>query len=112
MKNEKGEYVPTRRVIGQGIYIDYRKLNKATRKDHFPLLFLDQMLERLTKHFHLCYLDGYLRFFHILIYPRDQEKITFICPYGRFSYRRMPIGLCNVCATFQRSMVSIFSDFL
>src|SRR3954447_12387708 len=82
--------------------IDYRKLNKATRKDHFPLTFIDQMLERLAKHSHYCYLDGYSGFFQIPIHPDDQEKITFTCPYGTFAYRRI----------FERCMVSIFADFI
>jgi len=92
--------------------IDYRKLNDATRKDHFPLPFLDQILERLAGHSFFCYLDGYSGFFQIPIHPRDQEKTTFTCPYGTFAYRRMPFGLCNPPATFQRCMLAIFSDLV
>ncbi|CAM8978157.1 unnamed protein product [Rhodiola kirilowii] len=92
--------------------IDYRKLNKATCKDHFPLPFIDQMLERLTKHKFLCYLDGYSGFFQIPIHPGDQEKTTFTCPFGTFAYRRMPFGFCNAPATFQRCMMAIFSNFI
>ena len=50
VKNEKNELIPTRTVTGWRICIDYRKLNKATRKDHFPLPFIDQMLDRLAGH--------------------------------------------------------------
>jgi hypothetical protein len=92
--------------------IDYRKLNKATRKDHFPPPFIDQMLERLAKHSHFCYLDGYFGFFQIPIHPNDQEKTTFTCPFSTFAYRRMSFGLYNASATFQRCMMSIFSDFV
>ena len=92
--------------------IDYRKLNKATRKDHFPLPFIDQVLERLANFFYFCYLDRLSGFYQIPIHPEDQSKTTFICPYGTFTFRRMPFRLCNAPATFQRCMFSIFSDLL
>ncbi|GJU23975.1 reverse transcriptase domain-containing protein [Tanacetum coccineum] len=78
-----------------GECIDYRKLNEATRKDHFPLPFMDQMLERLAGNQYYCFLDGFSGYFQIPIDPKDQEKTTFTCPYGTFAYRRMPFGLCN-----------------
>ena len=110
--NENNELIPTRTVTGWRMYIDYRKLNMASRKDHFPLPFIDQMLERLAQHSHFCYLDGYSGFFQIPIHPDDQEKTTFTCPWGTFAYRRMPFGLCNAPATFQRCMMAIFSEYI
>ncbi|KAL2892377.1 Retrovirus-related Pol polyprotein from transposon 17.6 [Bienertia sinuspersici] len=110
--NDKGELIPTRTVTGWRMCIDYRKLNTSTRKDHFPLPFIDQMLERLARHNYFCYLDGYSGFFQIPIHPDDQEKTTFTCPYGTYAYRRMPYGLCNAPATFQRCMMSIFADMI
>ena len=90
--------------------IDYRKLNTATRKDHFPLPSNDLMLDRLAGHPHFCFLDGYSRYNQISIASEDQEKTTFTCPFGTFAFRRMPFGLCNALATFQRCMMSIFLD--
>ncbi|GJZ35925.1 reverse transcriptase domain-containing protein [Tanacetum coccineum] len=74
-------------VTGWKVYIDYRKLNDATRKDHFPLPFMDQMLERLAGNENYYFLDGFSRYFQIPIDPQDQEKTTFTCPYGTFAYR-------------------------
>ncbi|RVW61098.1 Transposon Ty3-I Gag-Pol polyprotein [Vitis vinifera] len=88
VQNEKGEEVSTRPTSGWRVCIDYRMLNSVTRKDHFPLPFMDQ------------------------IDLEDQEKTTFTCPFGTFAYRRMPFGLCNAPATFQRCMLSIFSDMV
>ena len=110
--NENNELIPTRTVTGWRVCIDYRKLNAATRKDHFPLPFIDQMLERLTGHNYYYFLDGYSGYNQIAIDPEDQEKTTFTCPYGTFAYRRMPFGLCNAPATFQRCMMAIFSDMV
>ena len=110
IRNEKNDLIPTRTVTGWRVCIDYRKLNTATRKDHFPLPFIDQMLDRLVGHPHFCFLDGYYGYNQISIAPEDQEKTTFTCPFGTFSFRRMSFGLCNAPATFQRWMMSIFSD--
>ncbi|GJW33822.1 reverse transcriptase domain-containing protein [Tanacetum coccineum] len=99
-------------VTGWRVYIDYRKLNDATRKDYFSLPFMDQMLERLAGNEYYCFLDGFSGYFQILIDPQDQEKTTFTCPYGTFAYRRMPFGLCNAPGTFQRCMMAIFHDMI
>ncbi|GKA58628.1 reverse transcriptase domain-containing protein [Tanacetum coccineum] len=87
-------------------------LNEATQKDHFPLPFMDQMLERLAGNEYYCFLDGFSGYFQIPIDPKDQEKTTFTCPYGTFAYRRMPFGLCNAPGTFQRCMMAIFHDMI
>ncbi|GKA74458.1 reverse transcriptase domain-containing protein [Tanacetum coccineum] len=110
--NEENELIPTRLVTRWRVCIDYRKLNEATRKDHFPLPFMDQMLERLAGNEFYCFLDGFSGYFQIPIDPQDQEKMTFTCPYGTFAYRRMPFGLCNAPGTFQRCMMAIFHDMI
>nr|GEW92614.1 DNA-directed DNA polymerase [Tanacetum cinerariifolium] len=103
--NDENELVPTRLVTGWRVCIDYRKLNETTQKDHFPLSFMDQMLERLAGNEYCCFLDGFSGYFQIPIDPKDQEKTTFTYPYGTFAYKRMPFGLCNAPGTFQRCMM-------
>ncbi|GKD27373.1 reverse transcriptase domain-containing protein, partial [Tanacetum coccineum] len=110
--NENDELVPTRTVTGWRVCIDYYKLNEATAKDHFPLPFMDQMLERLTGNKYFCFLDGFSGYFQIPIDPNDQEKTIFKCCFGTYAYRRMPFGLCNAPATFQRCMLAIFHDMI
>ena len=112
VKNEKGEELSTRLTTGWRVCIDYRRLNEVTRKDHFPLPFINQLLERVSGHPFYCFLDGYSRYFQIEIAPEDQEKITFTCPFGTYAYSRMPFGLCNAPTTFQRCMLSMFSDMV
>jgi hypothetical protein len=92
--------------------INYRKLNKATKKDHFPLPFIDEMLEQLMNHSFFCFLDGYPGYHQIPIHLEDQSKTTFTCPYGTYAYRRLSFGLCNALASFQRCMMSIFSNMI
>ncbi|GJW97789.1 reverse transcriptase domain-containing protein [Tanacetum coccineum] len=112
VENDENELIPTRLVTRWRVCIDYRKLNEATHKDHFPLSFMDQMLERLAGNEYYCFLDGFSGYFQIPIDPHDQEKTTFTCPYGTFAYRRMPFGLCNAPGTFQRCMMAIFHDMI
>ncbi|RVW19077.1 Transposon Ty3-G Gag-Pol polyprotein [Vitis vinifera] len=78
-------------------------------KDHFPLPFIDQVLERVSGHPFYCFLDGYSGYFQIEIDVEDQEKTTFTCPFGTYAYRRMPFGLCNA---LQHSKDSTWKRFL
>ena len=112
IRTENKALLPSRRVTGWRICIDYQKLNTSTRKDHFPLPFLDQMLDRLVGHEYYCFLDEYSGYNQIIISLEDQEKTTFTCPYGTFAFRRMPFGLCNASGTFQRCMITIFLDMV
>ncbi|RVW31650.1 Retrovirus-related Pol polyprotein from transposon 17.6 [Vitis vinifera] len=88
VKNDEGELIPTR------LTTDWRAL------------------ERVVGHDYYCFLDGYSGYFQIAIALEDQEKTTFTCPFGTYAYRRMPFSLCNALATFQRCMLSIFSDMV
>ena len=80
IQTESNGLLPSRTVTEWRICIDYRKLNKATRKYHFPLPFLDQMLDRLARQEYYCFLDGYSGYNQITISPEDQEKTMFTCP--------------------------------
>ncbi|RDY14249.1 Retrovirus-related Pol polyprotein, partial [Mucuna pruriens] len=86
--------------------IDYRKLNKATHKDHFPLPFIDQVLEKLVGKSHYYFLYGFFRCMQIHIALEDQQETTFTCPFGTFAYTRMSFGLCNAPSMFQHCMTS------
>jgi hypothetical protein len=86
VRSDKNELIPQRTVTGWRMCIDYRKLNKATKKDHFPLPFIDEILERLAKHSFFFFLDGYFGYHQISIHPDDQDKTTFTCPYGTYAY--------------------------
>jgi hypothetical protein len=80
--------------------IDYRKLNKAIKKDHFSLPFIDEILERLANHSFFYFLDGYSGYHQILIHPDDKSKTTFTYPYETYAYHRLCFGLCNTPASF------------
>ncbi|XP_017621180.1 uncharacterized protein LOC108465359 [Gossypium arboreum] len=94
------------------VCIDYRKLNTATRKDHFPFPFIDQMLDRLVGRAYYYFLNSYSWYNQIAIAPEDQEKTTFTCPFGTFAFHHMPFSLCNAPATFQMYMMAIFSNMI
>ena len=86
---ESNTLLPSRTVTGWRICIDYRKLNKATKKDHFPLPFLDQMLDKLAGHGYYCFLDGYSSYDQIIISLEDQEK-----KHSRSCMVRLLLGEC------------------
>ena len=100
---ENTTLIPSRTVTRWRICIDYRKLNKATRKDHFPLPFLDQMLDRLVRHEYYCFLNGYLDYSQITISPEDQEKTTFTCP----RMERLHLGECPLGYVTHRARFSV-----
>ena len=112
VKNEKNELIPIRIVTGWRVCIDNRKMDTAIKKDHYPLPFIDQMLDRLAGHPHYYFLNGYSGYNQISIALEDQEKTIFTCPYDTFYFRKMSFGLCNAPTIFQRCMMSMFSDLV
>ena len=91
--------------------MDYKPLNAATKRDHFPLPFQDKILNEVAGHERYTVCDGYSRYFQINIAEEDQKKTTFITPWGCFAYRVMPFGLTNAPATFQRFMNHVFQPY-
>ena len=73
---------------------------------------MNQMLEKVAGHEFYCFLHGYFGYNQIEIALEDQEKTTFTCPFGTFSFRKMPFGLCNAPGAFQWCMMGIFSDII
>jgi len=109
--------VPTRKKIGEiRLCVDLRNLNKVSLKDHYPLPKMDHILQRVVGDSRILLLDGFSGFNRILVHPDDQDKTAFTTPWGTFKYVKMPFGLKNVGAKFQRAMDIAFAkeiyDFL
>ena len=90
--------------------VDYRDLNKACPKDNYPTPFIDQIIDDCASCELFSFMDGFSGYNQIDILPQDQHKTTFICPWGTFAYRKLPFGLKNAGATFQRAMSYAFHD--
>jgi len=109
--------VPTRKKSGEiRLCVNLRNLNQVSLKDHYPLPKMDHILQRVVGSSRISLLDGISGFNQILVHPDDQDKTTFTTPWGTFKYVKMPFGLKNAGATFQRAMDITFSkgihDFL
>ena len=84
--NDKGEELQTRLPTKWRVCIDDQKLNAATKKDHLPLPFIDQILDKLSGQGFYCFLDRYSGYNHLAIHPDDQEKTMFTCPFGTYAF--------------------------
>nr|GEX32613.1 reverse transcriptase domain-containing protein [Tanacetum cinerariifolium] len=110
VENEDNELILTRLVIGWRVCIDYRKLNKATQKDHFPLPFMDQILERLAGNRYYYFLNVFLVISKFPLIRKIRRKPP--SPAHTERLLRMPFGLCNAPGMFQRCMMAIFHDMI
>nr|GEX21614.1 reverse transcriptase domain-containing protein [Tanacetum cinerariifolium] len=110
VENEENELIPTRLVTGWHVCIDYCKLNEATRKDRFPLPFMDQMLERLAGNRYYCFLDGFIGYFQIPIDLKDQEKTYSLVHMERLLTVACLLGYAMHQARFRERMLKRCED--
>lgn len=90
------------------IRIDYTYLNKACPKDFFPLPVIDQKIDSIAEYRVLSFLDLYKRYHQVLMDQNDASKITFITDWNFYAYKKMPFGLKNLGATYQRLLDKVF----
>ena len=88
------------------------RIEQSYPENHFPLPFIVQVLDTLAGKKLFSVLDGFSGYNQIQIAPEDQDKTTFICPWGIFAYQVLPFVLCNAPATFQRAILNIFSNLI
>lgn len=102
--------VPTRKKTGEiRLCVDLRNVNKVSLKDNYPLPKMDHILQRVVGSSRVSLLNDFSGYNQILVHLDDQEKTTFTTPWGTFMYIKMPFGLKNTEATFQRAMDIAFA---
>ena len=102
-----------REILAPRLCIDYRKLNGITKKDAHPMPLVDDLLETIgDEPEYFTSLDLYSGYFQIPLTKEASEKSAFVTPDGQYKYLRMPFGMCNAPATFQRIMNTIFKDLI
>eukprot|EP00253_Pinus_taeda_P005102 PITA_05102 len=105
--------VPVRKKNGDiRICIDFRNLNKACQKDNFPLPTMEQILQLVVGSELMSFLDGFSRYNQIRVHPDDRLKTTLRTKWGTYAYQKMPFGLINAIATFQRAMDIAFKGLI
>jgi hypothetical protein len=92
------------------VYVDYRDINQVCPKDNFPTPFIDQIIDDCARSEIFSLMDGFSSYNQINIFPTDQHKTAFICPWGTFDYGKLPFGLKNVSGTFQHAISYAFHD--
>jgi ribonuclease HI len=97
--------VPVRKKSGEiRLCVDFRNLNRSSRKDNYPLPNMEHILQKVTGASRISMIDGFSGYNQISVMPEDREKTAFTTPWGTFMYAKMPFGLMNAGATFQRAM--------
>jgi hypothetical protein len=105
--------VPIRKTTGQiRLCVDFRTLNIASIKDHFPLPNMEMILQQVAGSQMMSLLDDFFGYNQIKVKRTDKYKTTFITCWGTFAYEHMPFGLSNAGATFQRDMQIDFDDLI
>jgi hypothetical protein len=105
--------VPVHKSIGQiRLCVDFHALNRANVKEHFPLSNMEIILQQVAGSRMMSVLDGFSGYNQIKVKREDIFKTDFITRWGTFSYERMPFGLSNAGATFQRAMKIDFDDLI
>jgi ribonuclease HI len=97
--------VPVRKKSGEiRLCVDFRNLNRSSRKDNYPLPKMEHILQRVTGASRISMIDGFSGYNQISVMPEDREKTAFTTPWGTFMYAKMSFGLMNAGATFQWAM--------
>lgn len=97
--------VPVRKKNGEiRLCVDFRNLNKCSKKDNYPLPKMEHILQKVSGSSFMSFIDGFSGYNQIAVHPDDREKTAFTTPWGTFMYEKMPFGLINAGATFQRAM--------
>jgi hypothetical protein len=97
--------VPIRNKNGEiRLCVDFRNLNKCSKKDNYPLPKMEYILQKVLGESVMSFIDGFSMYNQIQVHPDDREKIAFTAPWGTFMYEKMPFGLMNAGAKFQRAM--------
>ena len=84
--------------------VDFMNLNRVFLKDNYPLPKMDHILQKVVGASRMSMMDGFSRYNQVAVLREDQKKNAFTMPWGTFMYARMPFGLINAGATFQRAM--------
>ena len=92
--------------------VDFRDLNKDSPKDDFPLPHIDILVDNITEHALLSFMDGFSGYNKIKMASKDMEKTSFITPWGMYCYKVMPFGLKNVGATYQHATTTLLHDLI